>query len=92
MLKKSFLIFFAMYSIVLFATSKNSLPNGYWLQKDKDANANISVIHAYNNQNGNLNAEIFVPLANVDDSDKAGLCWMLGNLQNKKIKPIIVHY
>ena len=68
MLKKSFLVFFAMYSIVVFATDKNSLPNGYWLQKDKDIN--ISVIHAYDNSNGNLNAEIFVPLANVDDSNK----------------------
>lgn len=68
MLKKILIIFFAVYSIALFAIDTHSLPNGYWLQKDKYAN--ISVIHAYNNKDGNLNAEIFVPLANIGTDNK----------------------
>ena len=68
MFKKTLIVFFAMYSITLFAVDKNSLPNGYWLQKDPDTKTNTSVIHAYN-KDGNLNAKIFVPLANVDDDE-----------------------
>lgn len=41
--------------------------NGYWLQRDESTNTNVSVIHAYDNEKGNLNAEVFVPLSNVDD-------------------------
>ncbi|MBK2110731.1 DUF2147 domain-containing protein [Francisella tularensis subsp. novicida FSC159] len=40
---------------------------GYWLQRDGVTKTNIAVIHAYDNQNGNLNAEVYVPLSNVDD-------------------------
>ena len=66
MFKKLFIAFFFMYSLTLFATNNDSLPNGYWLQKEKETN--ISVIHAYNNSEGNLNADIFVPLADIDDN------------------------
>ena len=70
MLKKYLLFFLVVYFISVFATDKDSLPNGYWLQKDPATKTNTSVIRAYDNKDGNLNAEIFVPLSNVDD-DKA---------------------
>ncbi|MDE4992688.1 DUF2147 domain-containing protein, partial [Francisella tularensis subsp. holarctica] len=40
---------------------------GYWLQRDSVTTTNIAVIHAYDNQNGNLYAEVYVQLSNVDD-------------------------
>ncbi|MDE4996882.1 DUF2147 domain-containing protein, partial [Francisella tularensis subsp. holarctica] len=36
---------------------------GYWLQRDSVTKTNIAVIHAYDTQNGNLNAEVYVPLS-----------------------------
>ncbi|MFT4694122.1 MAG: hypothetical protein ACI8TE_001023 [Francisella sp.] len=69
MLKKSLLVFFTVYAIAGFAADKKSLPNGYWLQKDPSTKSNTSVIHAYSNKDDNLNAEIFVPLSNVDDDE-----------------------
>ncbi|MED7819443.1 MULTISPECIES: DUF2147 domain-containing protein [unclassified Francisella] len=66
MLRKIILIFLFTYFASCYANEKKLLANGYWLQKDKTTSTNVSVIHAYNNDQGNLNAEIFVPLSNVD--------------------------
>ena len=64
MLKKPLLVFLLLYFAIGFAVDKKCLPNGYWLQRND--NVNVAVIHAYDNSEGNLNAEIFVPLANSD--------------------------
>ncbi|AXA33710.1 DUF2147 domain-containing protein [Francisella adeliensis] len=68
MLRKILLVLLPICATISFAAEKDALPNGYWLQKDKDTNTNTSVIQAYNNKDGNLNAKIFVPLSNVDDN------------------------
>ncbi|AIT09153.1 hypothetical protein LO80_03660 [Candidatus Francisella endociliophora] len=68
MMKKILSIFSVVVLISFsYASSDKLAATGYWLQKDKDTNTNVSVIHAYNNDDGNLNAEVFVPLSNVDD-------------------------
>lgn len=46
---------------------KISMLLAYWLQRDNVTKTNIAVIHTYDNQYGNLNAEVYVPLSNVDD-------------------------
>ena len=66
MLKKIILIFLFFCFVNSYASEKKLLADGYWLQKDTSTSTNVSVIHAYNNPQGNLNAEIFVPSSNVD--------------------------
>lgn len=67
MFKKSILIFFAIcISVLGYSFDKKLKANGYWLQKDEKSNANTSVIYAYDNEDGNLNAKVFVPLSNTD--------------------------
>lgn len=46
---------------------QNLYATGYWLQRDNVTKTNIAVIHTYDNQYGNLNTEVYVPLSNVDD-------------------------
>ncbi|BCD90302.1 hypothetical protein fh0823_04410 [Francisella halioticida] len=66
MLKRTILIFSFICFASCYADEKKLLADGYWLQKNRSTKTNVSVIHAYNNNQGNLNAEIYVPLSNVD--------------------------
>ncbi|QIW09754.1 DUF2147 domain-containing protein [Francisella sp. LA112445] len=66
MLRKIIFIFLFTYFVSSYASDKKLLADGYWLQKDKSTDSNVSIIHAYNNAQNNLNAEIFVPLSDVD--------------------------
>lgn len=41
---------------------------GYWLQKDKAATTNVSIVKIYKNDSGNVNAKIVVPLSDIEGS------------------------
>ena len=56
MLRKVLFIFLYVYAVTSFASEKNALANGYWLQKDPSTKSNTSEIHAYSNKVDNLNA------------------------------------
>lgn len=69
MFKKMFYIVLVLVFISQgYSLNQKLEADGYWLQKDKDTGTNVSVIHAYTNKQGTLNAEVFVPLSNVDNN------------------------
>ncbi len=59
-----------LISSYAFSYDDKYLANGYWLQKDKDTNANVSVVHVYEPKKDYVSARMYVPLSFIPKNTK----------------------
>lgn len=71
MFNKIFLFVLFFFTVKSYAVEAKFLADGYWLQKEN--NVNISIVHAHTNKNGNLEANIFVPLSDIESGKVVAL-------------------